>query len=142
MPVACAVNVVKLAVDLLERDRGADQDVDRVLLAHVAHVGGASDVAVGGTDPLRLEQRGAFRLERSEGTGYVVGLQLGKRPVEAPNHVVAHVRLQHAPGREGARAPGNDHLADLELLGKPDGVHRAGSAERDEGVLARDRSPV
>ena len=63
--------------------------------------------------------------------------QLGERSIEALNDVVAHVRLQHPPGGERARAPGHDHLADLELLREPDGVHRAGAAERDEGEVAR-----
>ena len=106
MPVAHAVDVVELVVDLLERDRGADRHVDRVLLADVAHVGRAGDVAVGGTDPLRLEQRGALCLERSEGAGNVVGLQLGERPVEARTtswrmSVCSMPQAEKVPGLQG-----------------------------------------
>ncbi len=56
---------------------------------------------------------------------------------EDPDEVVAHVGLEHSPGRKGARAARDDDLADLELLGQPCRVHRAGAAERDERVLTR-----
>ncbi len=45
--------------------------------------------------------------------------------------------MQHAPGRKGARQHGDDHLADVELVGERRRLRRARSAIGDEGEIAR-----
>ena len=84
-----------------------------------------------------LEERRALVLELRVDRRDVVGAELRDRAVEGANDVVAHVRLEHAPGGERSRAPGHDHLADLELFRQPGGVHRPGAAEGNERVFAR-----
>ena len=64
-------------------------------------------------------------------------VERGERSEVGPARVLADLRLQHPPRRERAGEAGDEDLADLELLGEEDRVHRAGPAERDEREVAR-----
>ena len=66
-----------------------------------------------------------------------LGLDEVPEAVEGFLVVVAHVRLQHAPGGERAGMHGHDDLADLQLFGERARLGRAGPAEGHEAEIPR-----
>jgi len=112
------------------------RNCEDVFLAVVAKVDGAFEPNIVGCYPFRNQivappfgESGERRLQR---------VQRHKIPkaVERLFEVVAHVRLQHAPGGESAGMDRNDHFANLQLLGQRGSLRRPGTPECHQRELA------
>ena len=141
MAVLCLVLSVKPFQDRRQRRRGyfprRKVDAQLVALTDVAQVAAAHEPDVRGIDAVGPELVRQLRLHRRQ-----IGIQ--PREIDFAAHlelgtygVVLEIRGEQAHRGGDARVAGHDHLRRPELGRDVHRVQGTGSAERDEGVLAR-----
>ena len=135
LPVVCHVEARphRVHVDGSVRHR----DGEDIFLPVVAEVDGPLECDGVLGDPLIQQVLAALLLKAGERGFESIALHEIPEGVERLLVVAAHVRLQHAPGGEGAGVHRHDHLADLQLLGQGSRLCRACAAEGDEGEVPR-----
>ena len=128
--VALLVRAVVAVAKLAQRRgrRGLDRQLEG--LAAVAQVVAVAQLGVRQRPP-----RGGGQIGRRCGHGFVA--QLFAAQHHAAYEVAAAVGHRQPQRRQHAGSARAQHPPDLELLGDPGGVHRAGAAERHQRVLAR-----
>src|SRR6267378_1408509 len=123
--------------DGVERGCAVGAHVDRVLLAYITHVGGTEKAGLLVGDPFSVQDLSTLLLEQNVDILNLLHRQAVQPAIKGLAHVVADVGLKHAPSGEGARAPWDDHLGDLELFCKPDSMHWSGTAKSDQRKRSR-----